>query len=199
MEEMSNQPVNQSTTRRTLTLGHSPDPDDAFMHWALAAERIDTGDLRYEHILQDIQTLNERATRGELDITAISIHACAHVLDKYLILPHGASMGEATYGPMVIARDPMEPERLRQVRIAIPGEMTSAHLALQLAIGSYEYTVVPFDRIIQAVVDERVDAGLLIHEGQLTYQSEGQGDSLHRSHRPGLHPHFNHRGRTGQL
>jgi 1,4-dihydroxy-6-naphthoate synthase len=170
---MSKQPVKRSTTQRTLTLGHSPDPDDAFMHWALAAERIDTGDLRYEHVLEDIQTLNERATRGELDITAISIHAYAHVLDRYMILPHGASMGEATYGPMVIAREPMEPERLRRVRIAIPGEMTSAHLALQLAIGSYEYTVVPFDRIIQAVVDERVDAGLLIHEGQLTYESEG--------------------------
>ncbi len=158
---------------RTLTLGHSPDPDDAFMHWALAAERIDTGDLRYEHILQDIQTLNERATRGELDITAISVHAYAFVLDQYLILPHGASMGEPTYGPMVVAREPMEPAKLREVRLASPGEMTSAHLALQLAIGKYDFTVVPFDQIIQAVKDERVDAGLLIHEGQLTYQNDG--------------------------
>jgi 1,4-dihydroxy-6-naphthoate synthase len=160
-------------TTRTLTLGHSPDPDDAFMHWALAAEKIDTGDLRYEHILQDIQTLNERATRGDLDITAISVHAYAFVLDKYKILPHGASMGEPTYGPMVVAREPMEPGKLCEVNLAIPGEMTSAHLALQLAIGKYDFTVIPFDEIIQAVRDERVDAGLLIHEGQLTYQSEG--------------------------
>ncbi|MBN1475364.1 ABC transporter substrate-binding protein [Candidatus Sumerlaeota bacterium] len=161
------------TEIRHLTLGHSPDPDDAFMHWALAVERIDTGHLRYEHILQDIQTLNERATRGELDITAISVHAYAFVLDKYLILPHGASMGEPTYGPMVVAREPMEPGKLREVRLAIPGEMTSAHLALQLAIGRYDFTVIPFDQIIAAVRDGEVDAGLLIHEGQLTYQNEG--------------------------
>jgi 1,4-dihydroxy-6-naphthoate synthase len=111
--------------------------------------------------------------RGELDITAISIHAYAHVLDKYIILPHGASMGEPTYGPMVVAREAMEPGKLRETRIAIPGEMTSAHLALQLAIGKYDFTVVPFDEIIAAVRDGEADAGLLIHEGQLTYQNEG--------------------------
>jgi 1,4-dihydroxy-6-naphthoate synthase len=167
MPDSASRRTSDSARERTLTLGHSPDPDDAFMHWALAAEKFDTGGLRYRHILQDIQTLNERATRGELDITAVSVHACAHVLDKYLILPHGASMGEATYGPMVVAREPIE--RL----IAIPGEMTSAHLALQLAIGQYRFRVIPFDQIIGAVKRGEADAGLLIHEGQLTYQSEG--------------------------
>lgn len=168
-----NQPINPSTNQRTLTLGHSPDPDDAFMHWALATDQIDTSPLRYEHILQDIQTLNERATRGELDITAISVHAYAYVLDKYIILPHGASMGEATYGPMVVAREAMEPGRLREVTIGIPGTMTSAYLALRLAIGDFRHRVIAFDQIPAAVKRGDVDAGLLIHEGQLTYQREG--------------------------
>lgn len=173
MRNPTNLPSDPSADPRVLTLGHSPDPDDAFMHWALATGRIDTGGLRYSHILQDIQTLNERATRGELDITAISVHACAYVLDKYVLLPHGASMGEATHGPIVVAREPMDPARLAERVIAIPGEMTSAHLALQLAIGRYEFIVVPFDQITRAVKAGRADAGLLIHEGQLTYQREG--------------------------
>ncbi len=164
-----------------LTLGHSPDPDDAFMFYALAEGKIDTHGWRFQHILQDIQTLNERATRGELHISAISIHAYAHVLDKYALLPCGASMGDG-YGPMLVApkRDGLgENPRfgevrdwLRGKRIAIPGKMTSAYLALQLAIGACETVVVPFDEIFSAVKSGRADVGLIIHEGQLTYRDE---------------------------
>ena len=164
-----------------LTLGHSPDPDDAFMFYALAEGKIDTHGWRFQHILQDIQTLNERATRGELHISAISIHAYAHVLDKYALLPCGASMGDG-YGHMLVApnRDGLgENPRfgevrdwLRGKRIAIPGKMTSAYLALQLAIGACETVVVPFDEIFAAVKGGRADVGLIIHEGQLTYRDE---------------------------
>lgn len=160
------------TPRRTLTLGHSPDPDDAFMFYALAKERIDTRGWRFEHILQDIQTLNERAMRGELDITAISIHAYAYVADKYALLSSGASMG-LLYGPMVVARDPMTLDELKHVTIAVPGTMTSAFLALRLAIGDYSYSVVPFDQIIEEVRKGHFEAGLIIHEGQLTYSASG--------------------------
>ncbi len=166
---------------RLLTLGHSPDPDDAFMFYALAENKIDTQGWSFEHILQDIQTLNERATRGELHISAISIHAYAHVLDKYALLPCGASMGDG-YGPMLVAPDrsglPDEPRLsevrawLRTRRIAIPGTMTSAYLALRLAIGDCETVVVPFDEIFAAVKSGRADVGLIIHEGQLTYAQE---------------------------
>jgi 1,4-dihydroxy-6-naphthoate synthase len=159
-----------------LTLGHSPDPDDAFMHYALAKDKIETGPYRFEHILQDIQTLNERATRGELDITAISVHAYAYVSDKYALLPSGASMGDR-YGPMVVAKTPWEPKDLDGKRIAIPGLMTSAYLELKLALAEvnadFEPVVVPFDEIIQRVVADEFDAGLIIHEGQLTYANEG--------------------------
>ena len=159
-----------------LTLGHSPDPDDAFMHYALAKDKIDTGPYRFEHILQDIQTLNERATRGELDITAISVHAYAYVSDKYALLPSGASMGDR-YGPMVVAREAWEPKDLNGKNIAIPGLMTSAYLELRLALSEvnaeFVPTVVPFDEIIQRVVSGEFDAGLIIHEGQLTYQNDG--------------------------
>jgi len=166
---------------RLLTLGHSPDPDDAFMFYALAEGKIDTRGWRFEHILQDIQTLNERATRGELHISAISIHAYAYVLDKYALLPCGASMGDG-YGPMLVAGDRLglsEDPRLGEVRdwlktkrIAVPGLMTSAYLALQLAIGDCEIVVVPFDEIFAAVKSGRADVGLIIHEGQLTYRDE---------------------------
>ncbi len=157
-----------------LTLGHSPDPDDAFMFHALATYAVDTEGLRFEHILQDIQTLNERATREELDISAISIHAYAHVLDKYALLPCGASMGD-NYGPMIVAREPFPAADLPQKRIAVPGLMTSAFLALKLFLGTdqFDYTVVPFDRIMDEVKAGRADGGLLIHEGQLTYEAEG--------------------------
>src|SRR6202142_2340354 len=160
----------------TLTLGHSPDPDDAFMFYALAKDLIPTHGFRFEHILQDIQTLNERATRGELDITAVSIHAYAHVSDKYALLPSGASMGDG-YGPMLVAKRKFSREEILRKKIAVPGTMTSAFLALQLWLGrpasQINHVVVPFDRIFAAVKDGTAEIGLIIHEGQLTYQNEG--------------------------
>jgi 1,4-dihydroxy-6-naphthoate synthase len=161
---------------RTLTLGHSPDPDDAFMFYGLAKELIPTPGFRFEHILQDIQTLNERATRGELDISAVSIHAYAFVSDQYALLPSGASMGDG-YGPMLVARQNFSREEIVRKKIAVPGTMTSAFLALQLWLGKpardIDYLVVPFDQIFQAVREGRAEVGLIIHEGQLTFQNEG--------------------------
>jgi len=160
----------------TLTLGHSPDPDDAFMFYALAKELIPTHGFRFEHILQDIQTLNERATRGELDITAVSLHAYAYVSDKYALLPSGASMGDG-YGPMLVARRKFSREEVAVKKIAVPGAMTSAFLALQLWLGKtakeFDFAVVPFDQIFKAVRSGQAEVGLIIHEGQLTYQNEG--------------------------
>jgi len=160
----------------TLTLGHSPDPDDAFMFYGLAKELIPTHGYRFEHILQDIQTLNERATRGELDISAVSIHAYAFVSDKYALLPSGASMGDG-YGPMLVAKQKFSRDEIAKRKIAVPGTMTSAFLALQLWLGKpakeFDFVVVPFDRIFQAVREGRAEVGLIIHEGQLTYQNEG--------------------------
>ena len=164
----------------TLTLGHSPDPDDAFMFYAMAEGKIDLRGYRFEHILQDIQTLNERATRGELHITAVSIHALAHLLDKYAPLPSGASMGDG-YGPMFITlastdlnSEDDRREWLRGKRIAIPGRMTSAYLAAQLYLGAdFDHVIVPFDEIFDAVRKGRADVGLIIHEGQLTYKRDG--------------------------
>ena len=168
----------------TFTLGHSPDPDDAFMFYALARNLIPTHGFRFEHILQDIQTLNERATRGELDITAISLHAYAYVSDKYALLPSGASMGDG-YGPMLVARQKFSREEISRKKIAVPGTLTSAFLALQLwlaagkipdsgsRVPSFDFIVVPFDQIFKAVHSGRADVGLVIHEGQLTYQNEG--------------------------
>lgn len=161
---------------RLLTLGHSPDPDDAFMFYALAKELLPTPGFRFQHILQDIQTLNERATRGELDITAISIHAYAYVCDQYALLPSGASMGDG-YGPMLVARQPLGRDEIARRRIAVPGTMTSAFLALQLWLErparDLNYLVVPFDQIFAAVRRGEADVGLIIHEGQLTYHQEG--------------------------
>lgn len=157
---------------KTITLAHSPDSDDAFMHYALAANKIDTGDIHFEHTLQDIQTLNEAACLGRYDVTAISFHAFAYVSDKYALLPHGASIGEG-YGPILVARRACKPEELSRLTIAVPGTMTSAFLALRLFNPEFAYEVVPFDRIIDAVREERFDAGLLIHEGQLFYQQLG--------------------------
>lgn len=158
--------------KRTLTLGHSPDPDDAFMFYALAHNKIDTKGWRFEHILQDIQTLNERARRGELDITAVSVHAYPYVADQYALLSCGASMG-LRYGPLVVAREPLTPQDLPQTLVAVPGTMTSAFLALRLAVGDFPYTAMSFDRIIDAVRNGTVPAGLIIHEGQLTYRDAG--------------------------
>ncbi len=159
-----------------FTLGHSPDPDDAFMFYAIAKNKIDLRGYRFEHRLEDIQTLNERATRGELHISAISIHAYAYVADKYALLSCGASMGDG-YGPIVIGqtRNPKSEIRnwLREQLIAVPGTMTSAFLALKLYLGDFKHVVVPFDQIFDAVRDERADAGLIIHEGQLTYAKSG--------------------------
>src|SRR6266496_1501571 len=161
--------------QRTLTLGHSPDPDDAFMFYALAKGLIPTNGFHFQHILQDIQTLNERATRGELDISAISIHAYAFVSDQYALLPNGASMGDG-YGPMLVAKNAFSKTEVARKKIAVPGTLTSAFLALQLWLGKpakdLEYIVVPFDQIFDAVRSDRADVGLIIHEGQLTYQNQ---------------------------
>ncbi|WP_428939124.1 MqnA/MqnD/SBP family protein [Fontivita pretiosa] len=184
-------------SQRVLRLGHSPDPDDAFMFYGLATGKLDTGQYRFEHVLQDIQTLNQRAMNGELEITAISIHAYPYVADKYALTSCGSSMGDK-YGPMVVARQPLSIEQLRGKRIAIPGTLTTAFLALQLCLGRAEpaarrqqqavsppppaancpppaffYDVVMFDQIPRLVKEAKVDAGLIIHEGQLTYQSLG--------------------------
>ena len=168
-------PPATTTTTTTLRLGHSPDPDDAFMFYALAQDPplIPTGRWRFEHVLQDIQTLNQRAMKGELEITAISIHAYPYVADKYALTSCGSSMGDQ-YGPMVVAREPMSVEQLKGKKIAIPGKLTTAFLALQLCLGkvpaAFTFDVVPFDQILQYVRDGRADAGLIIHEGQLTFQ-----------------------------
>ena len=159
-----------------LTLGHSPDPDDAFMFYALAKHLLPTPGYEFEHILQDIQTLNERATRAELDITAISIHAYAYVLKDYALLRSGASMGD-NYGPMLVGQRIYTREELTTRKIAVPGLMTSAFLALQLYLGrpkeKLNFVVVPFDQIFDAIARGEADVGLIIHEGQLTYDANG--------------------------
>jgi 1,4-dihydroxy-6-naphthoate synthase len=160
-------------TQRLITVGHSPDPDDAFMFYALAHDKLDTGELRFRHELQDIETLNRRALRGELEVSAVSIHAYAHLLDKYALLPSGCSMGDR-YGPMVVARRPLTVEQLKTARIAVPGTLTTAFLTLRLLLpGGFAYEVMPFDRILGAVAEGKYDAGLIIHEGQLTFQNQG--------------------------
>jgi 1,4-dihydroxy-6-naphthoate synthase len=173
--------------KRLITVGHSPDPDDAFMFYALAHDKLDTGDLAFRHELQDIETLNRRALRGELDVTAVSIHAYAYLADKYALLPSGCSMGDR-YGPMVVARQPLVLDDLTGLRIAVPGTMTTAYLALELLLADarkkvppaakekaklLDYVVMPFDEILGAVAAGKVDAGLIIHEGQLTFQKQG--------------------------
>jgi len=155
-----------------IRLGHSPDPDDAFMFWGLAAGEVDPRGFEFEHVLRDIQTLNEWALEGRLEVTAISLHAYPLVQDRYLLLPHGASMGTG-YGPIVVAREPLGDEELRRVEVAVPGRMTTAFLALRLYLGEFAWREVPFDEIIDEVVSGRADAGLLIHEGQLTYAASG--------------------------
>jgi len=159
-------------TKRLITVGHSPDPDDAFMFYALAHDKLDTGDLAFRHELQDIETLNRRALRGELEVTAVSIHAYAFLLDKYALLPSGCSMGDR-YGPMVVARNKLPISDLKKSKIAVPGTLTTAFLTLRLLAGDFPYEVVPFDQILDAVAAGRFDAGLIIHEGQLTFQNQG--------------------------
>lgn len=160
------------TDTKTISVAHSPDSDDAFMFYALATNKLETGDIEFTHVLKDIQTLNEEATKGTYDVTAISFHAYAYVADKYALLPHGASIGD-NYGPIVVSRDPLAPEDLADVTIAVPGTLTSAFLALRIFKPDFKYEVVPFDQIIEAVQDGQCDAGLLIHEGQLFYQDKG--------------------------
>ena len=157
---------------QTIHVAHSPDSDDAFMFYALAEGKIDTGDLRYVHELQDIETLNQRAMRGELEVTAVSIHAYAYLSDRYALLPHGASMGDR-YGPRLVARADAPGNDIRGKRVAVPGLLTSAYLALRLYQPDFVHVVMPFDQIEGAVAKGDVDFGLLIHEGQLTYAESG--------------------------
>lgn len=159
----------------TLHVAHSPDSDDAFMFWALAADKIETGDRRYVHELADIESLNRRALEGELEITAVSVHAYAYLAERYALLPHGGSLGD-DYGPRVVARAERPAhvqEGLKGLRVAVPGTLTTAYLTLRLFQPDFEAVVVPFDRIEDAVAEGQVDAGLLIHEGQLTYAGRG--------------------------
>jgi 1,4-dihydroxy-6-naphthoate synthase len=156
----------------TIHVAHSPDSDDAFMFYALASGKIDTEGLTYVHELQDIETLNQRALRAELEVTAVSIHAYAYLSDRYALLPHGASMGDR-YGPRLVGRTPMSRSSVRGKRIAVPGMMTSAYLALRMYEPNFEAVATPFDQIEDAVVDGKVDLGLLIHEGQLTFSDRG--------------------------
>jgi len=162
----------------TIRVGHSPDPDDAFMFYALAADKIATGRYRFIHELVDIETLNRRAFSGELELTAVSLHAYAHLTDRYLLCPCGASMGDR-YGPMLIAREPVPREALHRATIAVPGTLTTAFLAARMCLGpNFQYVEVPFDEILDVVTaghygGRTVDAGLIIHEGQLTYAAEG--------------------------
>jgi 1,4-dihydroxy-6-naphthoate synthase len=164
--------------QQLIRVGHSPDPDDAFMFHALANDKIPTGKLKFVHELQDIETLNRRAMNGELEVSAVSIHAYSYLLDKYALLPTGSSMGDR-YGPMVISRRRMTPRELPGIKIAVPGTLTTAFLALQLMFESLHarnrlvYEVVPFDQIIPAVLAGKYAAGLIIHEGQLTFRNQG--------------------------
>lgn len=160
-----------------IRLGHSPDPDDAFMFWALSEGRVDTRGLDFEHVLRDIQTLNGWALEGRLEVSAISLHTYPFVQDRYLLLPHGASMGSG-YGPVLVGRERLGFDDLRRVEIAVPGTMTTAFLVLRMALGEFRYREVPFDQILDEVQDGRADAGLVIHEGQLTYESQGLAKCL---------------------
>ncbi len=162
----------QTPDLRTITVAHSPDSDDAFMFYGLATHKLETPGLKFEHTLKDIQKLNEDAKNGVYDVTAISFHAYAYVADKYALLPHGASIGDK-YGPIVVSREPRSADEISEMKIAVPGELTSAYLALKIFNKNFEHVVVPFDKIIDAVKNGDADAGLLIHEGQLFYNQVG--------------------------
>ncbi|MGE0607680.1 MAG: menaquinone biosynthesis family protein [Pirellulales bacterium] len=167
-----------TATRQLIRVGHSPDPDDAFMFHALANGKIDTGDFEFHHELVDIETLNRRAFTGELELTAVSLHGYAYLTDTYALCPCGASMGDR-YGPMVVTRQPMTTADLKTKTIAVPGTLTTAYLALRMCLDcDFSHVVVPFDQIIEAVEagqfdGQPIDAGLIIHEGQLTYGDKG--------------------------
>jgi 1,4-dihydroxy-6-naphthoate synthase len=159
-------------TEKRITVAHSPDSDDAFMFYGLASNNVDTGGIVVDQVLADIETLNRAAFEGKYEVTAVSFHAYAHLADKYALLAHGASMGD-NYGPIVVARQESGPSGVQGSRIAIPGELTTAYLTLRLYEPDFDYVVVPFDEIQRAVLDGKAEAGLLIHEGQLTYEDEG--------------------------
>ncbi len=160
------------TETRTISVAHSPDSDDAFMFYGLATNKLDTGNLSFTHVLKDIQTLNEEAFRGTYDVTAISFHAYAYISDRYVLLPHGASIGD-NYGPILVSREPAKASEISSLKIAVPGTLTSAFLALRIFNSDFQYEVIPFDKVIAAVQTGQCDAGLLIHEGQLFYESIG--------------------------
>jgi 5,8-dihydroxy-2-naphthoate synthase len=155
-----------------IRLGHSPDPDDAFMFWGLTTDLVDTRGFEFEQVLQDIQTLNAWALEGRLEVTAVSLATYPLVQDTYAILPHGASIGSG-YGPVVVAREPMRIDELREREIVVPGSLTTAFLTLRLVLGEFRYRELPFEQIIDEVVSGRAEAGLLIHEGQLTFEDHG--------------------------
>jgi len=157
---------------RTLTIGHSPDADDAFMFYALTHNKIDTRGYEFRHHIQDIESLNRLAQRGELEITAVSLHAYGHLSDRYALLACGASVGNG-YGPILVSREPLTLQELAGRTIAVPGTLTTAFLTLQLALPGCQHLVVPFDQILDAVSGGKADAGLVIHEGQLTYIDHG--------------------------
>ncbi len=165
--------LDQIMTKREIKVAHSPDSDDAFMFYGLATDKLDTGELQFTHVLKDIQSLNQIAmTTREYDVTAVSFHAYAYIADHYTLLPHGASIGDG-YGPIVVAREPFPADELKHKRIAVPGTLTSAYLTLRLHTPEFDYAVVPFDEIIDEVAAGNYDAGLLIHEGQLTFHEQG--------------------------
>ncbi len=151
-----------------IRLGHSPDSDDAFMFYALATGKISTSNFRFTHVIEDIESLNNRAVKGELEVTAISVHAYAYVANKYALLPCGASIGER-YGPIIVSAEPLKPNELSGKTIAVPGAMTTAYLTCRLFLLDFKSEILPFDKILDAVIQRTVDAGLIIHEGQLTY------------------------------
>ena len=172
MADQMTRPAGPAGDARTIHVAHSPDSDDAFMFYALASGKIDTGGLQYVHELQDIQSLNQRAMRGELEVSAVSIHAYAYLAERYALLPHGASMGDR-YGPRLVSRTPTDRRGVARKRIAVPGLLTTAYLALRLYEPDFTPVPTPFDQIEDAVANGDVDLGLLIHEGQLTYQDSG--------------------------
>ena len=157
---------------RQITVAHSPDSDDAFMFYALATNKIKTGDLKFSHVLSDIETLNKKALKGEYEVTAVSFHAYAYLAEKYALLSSGASMGDR-YGPLVVSESPMKPQELKGKVVAVPGEMTTAFLILRIFEPDFIPLVVPFDKIFETVMRRKADAGLIIHEGQLTFPSLG--------------------------
>ena len=159
-------------TTRQITVAHSPDSDDAFMFYALATNKIKTGDLKFNHVLSDIETLNKKALKGEYEVTAVSFHAYAYLAERYALLSSGASMGDR-YGPLVVSESPMKPQELKGKVVAVPGEMTTAFLILRIFEPDFIPLVVPFDKIFETVMRRKADAGLIIHEGQLTFPSLG--------------------------